>query len=108
MHFGLLGVSFARSRMGKVGDGFRRSTLFLTAWGFWAAPKSKHRIKGWKLWAYKAMAFGLVTLALGAACKIKSALVFAGVVLINLILLWFWKRFEPTVLNEINKAQTKN
>jgi len=35
-------------------------------------------------------------------------LVFAGVVLINLILLWFWKRFEPTVLNEINKAQTKN
>jgi hypothetical protein len=70
--------------------------LFLVAWTIWAAPKSKRRLKKWKLWAYKAVAFGLAAWALWASGQAQWAVIFEGVVLVNLVLLRFWQRFEPS------------
>jgi hypothetical protein len=69
--------------------------LFLMAWRIWAAPKSKSRLKGWKLCSYKVAAFGLAALALWACGQTQRALVFGAIVLVNLILLRLWQRFEP-------------
>jgi hypothetical protein len=75
--------------------GLGAPALFLWAWRIWAAPKSKRRLKGWRLWAYKAAVFSSAILALGALGQTQRALVFGAVVLVNLILLWLWQRFEP-------------
>ena len=69
--------------------------LFLSCWSIWAAPKSRKRLKGWKLWTYKFAVFSLVAFALGACGKTREAFVFEGIVLANLVFLRIWQRFEP-------------
>ena len=81
---------------GRWAAGLEAPLLFLTAWIFWAAPKAQHRLQGWKLWAYKVAVFTLAAWALAAAGRVQSALVFEGLVLVNLVLLWLWRRFEPS------------
>jgi hypothetical protein len=93
---GYWGFHLALPEAWQWGLGVGVPIVFLTAWGIWAAPKSKHRLKGWKLWTYKVVAFGIAAWALWATGQTQGAMIFEVVVLVNLVLLWIWKRFEPT------------
>lgn len=70
--------------------------VFICAWSIFAAPKSKYRLKGWKLFAYKLGTFSLVAWALWAGGLPQWAMRFEGVVVVNLVLAWVWRRFEPS------------
>ena len=81
--------------MGQWYFGLLTPFVFICAWYIFAAPKSKYRLKGWKLYGYKFVAFTLAAWALWAGGLPQWATLFEAVVGVNLVLLWVWRRFEP-------------
>lgn len=63
-------------------------------WGIFAAPNSKRRLRGPGYLAFKLVFFALATLALLASSRTTLALVFAALVVINIVLGYVWKQ-EP-------------
>ncbi len=96
---GIWGFQLNLPDMGRWYFALLTPMVFIAAWIIWAAPKSKYRLKGWKLLAYKWVAFSLVAWALWAGGLSKWAMIFEGIVLVNLVLLWAWQRFEPVYEN---------
>ena len=92
---GYWGFHWALPEAGKWVVGLGAPVLFLAAWTYWAAPKAKHRLKGWKLWSYKVVVFGLAAWALWASGQTQWATRFEAVVLVNLVLLRVWQKYEP-------------
>jgi hypothetical protein len=93
---GCWGFQLNLPEMGKWYFALVTPFVFICAWSIWAAPKAKYRLKGWKLLAYKLVNFSLVAWALWAGGLPQWAMIFEAVVLVNLVLLWVWKRFEPS------------
>ncbi len=68
---GYWGFQLTLPAEGKWTLGLGAPFAFLVAWSIWAAPKSKYRLKGWILWTYKFVAFGIVAMALGPPAKLN-------------------------------------
>ena len=92
---GYWGFHLGLPETGRWAFGLGAPVLFLAAWTIWAAPKSRRRLQGPRLWLYKVVVYTVAALALAATGQARNAAVFEVVVLANLALLWIWKRFEP-------------
>ena len=64
--------------------GILAAGLFVVLWAIWAAPRSKRRLKGRRLLAFKAAIFAGAALALALVGQPLWAIVFAGLVAVQL------------------------
>jgi hypothetical protein len=68
------------------------AVVSIVLWGIFAAPKSSRRLKGNALLAFKLVFFALAALALILAGSEMLGVVFAVLVVVNLILAYAWKQ----------------
>jgi hypothetical protein len=62
--------------------------LFIAVWGRWCAPQSDHRLADPARLALEVVVFAASAAALAAAGEPVLATVFAGLVILNEVLLW--------------------
>jgi len=96
LSFRLLGISFNDSHRGSVDYRVRRVRVVFDRLEYLGPPKASRRLKGWKLWTYKIAAFGLAAATLWTCGQSEKAIIFGAVVLVNLVLLRVWQKFEPS------------
>lgn len=68
------------------------AVVSIMLWGIFAAPKSTRRLKGNALLAFKLVFFALAALALILAGSEMLGIVFAVLVVLNLILVYAWQQ----------------
>ena len=66
------------------------AVVSIVLWGIFAAPKSTRRLRGNALLVFKLVFFALAVLALILAGSVALAIVFAVLVVVNLILAYTW------------------
>lgn len=60
--------------------------LFIWAWSYWAAPRSKHRLKGWKYAAYKFAVLSIAFYTLVPLGQPQAAFRLEALLILNLLL----------------------
>lgn len=76
----------------KLALGLGTPLVVAVIWGLFAAPRAKRRLTGARLFALKALLFGLAGVALWAAGLPALAVAFIVVVALNGILLYVWRQ----------------
>jgi hypothetical protein len=94
MAFAFWGYAASESTIGKILLGIGVPLIGVAVWGIFAAPRSKRRLKGLALLAFKIGFFALAVLALIVAGSTMAALILAVVAAINLALAQLWKQEE--------------
>jgi hypothetical protein len=90
--FAYFGFTAGGSTIINIVLGIGLAVVSIVLWGIFAAPKSTRRLKGTALLVFKLVFFALAALALFAAGSTTLAVVFAALVMINLILAYAWEQ----------------